>query len=101
MEAARGGDREAFAELVTRHRATALALSGRLLGSADLAGDAVQEATVVAMLGLDRLRSGDRFGAWLCGIALNVARRWLRELRTAPLMPAGYVAAEVRQRLEE
>lgn len=81
MLAARGGDKDAFAELVTRHWATALALAGRLLGPGGLARDAVQEASVAALIGLDRLRTADRFGAWFCGITLNVARRWLYQLR--------------------
>jgi RNA polymerase sigma factor (sigma-70 family) len=76
------GAREPFAELVRRHQGTATALAARLLGSADLARDAVQEAAVTAMTGLDRLRSPDRFGAWFCGIALNVSRRWLGQLRS-------------------
>ena len=76
------GAREPFAELVRRHQATATALAARLLGSEDLARDAVQEAVVAAMTGLDRLRSPDRFGPWFCGITLNVARRWLRQLRS-------------------
>src|SRR5437899_2663238 len=71
------GAREPFAELVRRHQRTATALAARVLGSEDLARDAVQEATVAAMTGLDRLRSADRFGPWFCGIALNVSRRWL------------------------
>src|SRR5215469_11570574 len=75
------GAREALAELVRRHQATARALAARVLGSEDLARDAVQEAAVAAMTGLDRLRSPDRFGPWFCGITLNVARRWLRQLR--------------------
>ncbi len=33
------------------------------------------------MSGLEQLRSADRFGAWFCGITLNVARRWLRQAR--------------------
>jgi RNA polymerase sigma factor (sigma-70 family) len=76
------GAREPFAELVRRYQATATALAARVLGSQDLARDAVQEAAVAAMTGLDRLRSPDRFGAWFCGIALNVSRRWLRQLRS-------------------
>lgn len=92
VSAARNGDRDAFAELLGRHRRVALAVTARLLGSEDLAGDAVQEATLVAMTSLDRLRSPERFGAWLCGIALNVARRWLRELRWMPLSPCIAVA---------
>jgi len=81
VRAARLGAREPFAELVRRHQRTATALAARVLGSDDLARDAVQEAAVAAMTGLDRLHSADRFGPWFCGIALNVARRWLRQLR--------------------
>jgi len=81
VRAALLGAKEPFAELLTRHWETAVALATRVLGSAELARDAAQEATVSAMTGLDRLRSPERFGAWFCGIALNVARRWLRQLR--------------------
>lgn len=73
------GDKSAFSNLVVRHRPTAPGLAQRMLFDADLASDAVQEATVIALVSLDRLRSPERFGAWLCGITLNVARRWLRE----------------------
>jgi RNA polymerase sigma factor (sigma-70 family) len=82
------GAKEPLAELVTRHWGAAVFLAGRVLGSPDLARDAAQEAAIAAMTDLGRLRSPERFGAWFCGIALNVARRWLRQLRaeviTAP-----------------
>ena len=71
-----------MAELLSRHWDTAVLLAGRVLGSPDLARDAVQEAAIAAMTDLERLRSPDRFGAWFCGIALNVSRRWLRQLRS-------------------
>jgi RNA polymerase sigma factor (sigma-70 family) len=74
------GVREALAELVRRHWDTAVFLAARVLGSAELARDAAQEAAVAALTDLGRLRSPDRFGAWFCGIALNVSRRWLRQL---------------------
>jgi RNA polymerase sigma factor (sigma-70 family) len=41
--------------------------------------DAAQQAVVVAMLGLRRLRDDGRFGAWLIGIGLNVCRALMRE----------------------
>jgi len=75
------GARGALAELLMRHWDTAVFLATRVLGSPELARDAAQEAAIAAMTDLDRLRSPDRFGAWFCGIALNVARRWLRQLR--------------------
>jgi RNA polymerase sigma factor (sigma-70 family) len=81
VRAALQSQKNAIAELITRHWATAVGLAARVLGSADLAQDAAQEASITAMLGLDRLRTPDRFGAWFCGITLNVARRWLRHLR--------------------
>jgi len=71
-----------MAELLRRHWDTAVLLAGRVLGSPDLARDAVQEAAVAAMTDLERLRSPDRFGAWFCGIALNVSRRWRRQLQS-------------------
>jgi len=71
-----------MAELLRRHWDTAVLLAGRVLGSPDLARDAVQEAAIAAMTDLERLRSPDRFGAWFCGIALNVSRGWLRQLQS-------------------
>jgi RNA polymerase sigma factor (sigma-70 family) len=88
------GAREPFAELVRRHQGMATALAARVLGSEDLARDAVQEAAVGAMTGLDRLRSADRFGPWFCGIALNVARRWLRQLRSERLAAGPHQAPD-------
>jgi RNA polymerase sigma factor (sigma-70 family) len=71
-----------MAELLRRHWDTAVLLAGRVLGSPDLARDAAQEAAIAAMTDLERLRSPDRFGAWFCGIALNVSRRWWRQLQS-------------------
>jgi RNA polymerase sigma-70 factor, ECF subfamily len=75
------GSRGALAELLARHWDTAVFLAARVLPSTELARDAAQEAAIAAMTDLGRLRSPERFGAWFCGIALNVARRWLRQLR--------------------
>jgi RNA polymerase sigma factor (sigma-70 family) len=94
VEAALGGDRDAFAALVTRHWATAVALAARVLGTPDLARDAAQEAAVAALVSLDRLRAPARFGAWFCGITLNVARRWARQLRAERPAVLGDQAAD-------
>jgi RNA polymerase sigma factor (sigma-70 family) len=78
---ARAGLKAPMAELLRRHWGTAVALAARVLGSPDLARDAAQEAAIAAMTDLARLRSPERFGAWFCGITLNVARQWLRQLQ--------------------
>jgi hypothetical protein len=77
--AARRGSRAALATLVTRHRPMLLAVCQGALGDAGLAEDAAQEAVLLAMTSLDRLRQAERFGSWLAGIGLNVCRRWRRE----------------------
>jgi RNA polymerase sigma factor (sigma-70 family) len=74
---ARRGDRSAFARLVERHYPVLLGSCRRMLGDAELARDAAQEAVLRAMLGLDRLADSARFGAWLVGIGLNVSRSML------------------------
>jgi RNA polymerase sigma factor (sigma-70 family) len=79
VSAAQQGDKAALATLVARHRPMLVATCQGALGDTDLAEDAAQEAVLLALLSLDRLRQADRFGPWLCGIGLNVCRRWLRE----------------------
>ena len=86
VHCALAGDKERLGELILRHWRTANFLATRVLGSPELAGDAAQEAAIAAMTGLDQLRSPDRFGAWFCGITLNVARRWLRSSGTELLI---------------
>ncbi len=108
---ARAGNMEAFACLADRHRSMIVALARRLLGTDDLVADVTQEATVAALVSLGRLRSPRQFGAWYAGIALNVARRLLREVSAKPL-PEEYPdvepgpaeqaeAAEVARRVRE
>jgi RNA polymerase sigma factor (sigma-70 family) len=79
VTAARQGSRAALAELVVRHRPMVVAVCRGALGDAELAEDAAQEAVLLAMTSLDRLRHAERFGPWLAGIGLNVCRRWLRQ----------------------
>jgi RNA polymerase sigma factor (sigma-70 family) len=75
---ARAGDRAAFARLVERHAHALRRACRRALKDPDAAADAAQDAVLTALLSLDRLRDGDRFGAWLVGIGLNHCRHTLR-----------------------
>jgi RNA polymerase sigma factor (sigma-70 family) len=74
---ARGGDRDAFARLVERHRPLLLRSCARMVGD-DGAADAAQDAVLTAMLSLHRLRQPSSFGPWLVGIGLNACRTQLR-----------------------
>jgi RNA polymerase sigma-70 factor, ECF subfamily len=75
---ARAGDRAAFAQLVERHAPALRRACRRALRDPDAAADAAQDAVLTALLSLERLRDGDRFGAWLVGTGLNHCRHALR-----------------------
>lgn len=75
---ARSGDREAFGELVRRHRAQALGLAGSLTNDAHLAEDVVQEALIRAFLHVGSLADTGLFRPWLHRIVRNQALMKLR-----------------------
>ncbi len=61
----RGGDHDAFAALIERHKRRVYGLAYRLLGNATDAEDAAQETFVRAYARLDRYEPNRRFGAWI------------------------------------
>jgi RNA polymerase sigma factor (sigma-70 family) len=97
VAAARAGDTAAFATLVKRHRSRLQAVAGRLLR--EESEDLVQETLLRAFLGVSQLRDPGSFGAWLCGIAVNLAKMRLRrralEARSAMQTAAGEAATDV------
>jgi uncharacterized protein len=98
--AALAGDPAAFSVLVDRNRPRVEAVVARMVGQE--AEDLVQEALLRAYLGLSQLRDPARFGAWLCGIAVNLAKMRLRRRarETALLVePASDGALEERELL--
>ena len=80
VEAARGGDAEAFAALYRRHVRLVYAV---LLGSVDPddAPDLVQDVFLAALGELPRLRDPGAFAGWLTAIARNRAKMHLRARR--------------------
>ena len=82
------GDVEAYAELVDRHRRWAINLAYQLLGDAEEAEDAAQEAFVIAYRKLRQLRQGESFGFWLRRILVNLTLR--RRRRLARQRPAEF-----------
>jgi RNA polymerase sigma-70 factor (ECF subfamily) len=81
VRSAARGDRAAFDALLgaTIHRLYAVA--ERILRDPDRAGDAVQEALVLAWHDLPGLREPERFDAWLQRVAVNAARMTHRSRR--------------------
>lgn len=72
---AREGDLASLSQLWERYRPRVLSIAVAMLGDRDVADEVVQETALVAMSQLDRLRDPHLVGAWLAGIARNLARR--------------------------
>jgi RNA polymerase sigma-70 factor (ECF subfamily) len=71
LEAARGGDEDAFARLVEPHRSELHAHCYRMLGSVYDADDALQDALLRAWRGLSRFEGRSSLRSWLYTIATN------------------------------
>jgi RNA polymerase sigma-70 factor (ECF subfamily) len=92
VEAARSGDREAFADLIRVRIDRLYALAQRILRDVDRAEDALQEALVIAWRDLPGLRDPDRFDAWLHRLVVRAClseamreRRHFSNLHVLPL----------------
>ena len=81
VEAAARGDHEAFEVLATAAADRVYAVARLILGSTDLADDAMQEALFRAWQQLPNLRDPDRFDAWLYRLVVNACNDQGRQLR--------------------
>jgi len=84
-DAAAGGNRTAFAELVRRAQSSVFGLCYRLLGDRTEAADAAQEAFVRAYASLSSFDSSQRFDVWVMRIARNYCFDLLRRKGFRPI----------------
>jgi len=75
---ARGGDRDAFTELVARSIGRLTAVARLILRDEYAAQDAVQEAFIEAWRSLPGLREPDRFEAWLRRLLIRACFKGVR-----------------------
>ena len=87
VEAWRGGQSAAFAEIVRRHQRGLFALARRYLRDDDEAQDIVQLTFVRAFKALGEFRGGSQLRTWLYRIAVNGALNRLRDGRTRRAEP--------------
>ena len=101
VERARGGDHDAFTNLLDVRLARLDAAARLILRDPELARDAVQEALIRAWRDLPGLRDPDRFDAWVHRLLVNACldlvrrrRRRVIEVELSPLdMPTASDAA--------
>jgi RNA polymerase sigma-70 factor (ECF subfamily) len=83
----RGGDSEAFAELVRRTRRAAYRLARRIMRNHEDADDVVQESYVKAYRALDRFAAGKPFGPWFLTITARTALSAIRQEKRRAATP--------------
>lgn len=76
---AQEGSRSAFDELFHRHKTFIYNICYRMLGSAEDATDATQNAFIEAYRSLKGFRGEASFRSWLCRIAMNVCAAMVRQ----------------------
>jgi RNA polymerase sigma-70 factor (ECF subfamily) len=84
---AKGGDADAFGELVKRNEAKIYGLCIKMLGNTEDAEDCLQEVFIKAFKALPDFRQEARFSTWLYRIAYNesLMRMRKRKLDTVPI----------------
>ena len=86
LERARGGDLDAFNDLVACYQDQLFALVARMVPDRDQASDAVQEAFFSAFRNLNSFRGGS-VRSWLSRICINAAMDAQRARKRRPVQP--------------
>lgn len=90
VAALRAGDAEAFAVLVDRHHAAMVRVARAYVGSADSAEDAVQDAWLGVIRGIERFEGRSSLTTWLYRIVIHRSiSRGTREARVIPFSTMG------------
>ncbi len=100
--AAQRGDAQSLAVLLMRHRAAMHAVAAAVMGAGPDVEDVVQDASLVAITDVGRIRDPSLARAWLTGTTRNLARARLRRREALPTQLSDIPSPnEVERRIEE
>jgi RNA polymerase sigma factor (sigma-70 family) len=88
------GNSEAFGQIVSRYQSLVCSLTYSATGSLGESEDLAQETFITAWKHLRHLREAPKLRAWLCGIARNRIRNFLRREGREPVRKAETIDAE-------
>jgi len=83
----RGGDLDAFNQLVLRWERPIYTLAYRVIGREEDARDIAQESFLRAFRALGGFKGQAKFSSWLYRITLNLCRDWIRRERRSNVAP--------------
>lgn len=101
VRAARGGDSDAFEEIVSRYKDRIYNLAYRMFGSREEAEDIAQETFLHTFRALESFRVEERFSPWIYRIATNLCLDRLRKMKhtvaslDAPVGPESDIPQQV------
>jgi RNA polymerase sigma-70 factor, ECF subfamily len=106
LEQARHGNKEAFGKLIEAYQGPVFNLAYRMLGNADEAEQAAQEAFIRVWMRLDSYDPAHKFSTWLLSITSNYCIDQIRKRRAQllsldeplPPHPGTYVRKSSRSR---
>src|SRR5438445_428156 len=87
VQAAKGGDLEAFSELVKRYDRNIFRIAQHITHNEEDAQDVVQDAFLKAYQNLEQFQGNSKFYTWLVRIAVNEALMKLRKRRSDRTVP--------------
>ena len=73
LDALRGGDEQAFAQLVSRHHTAMLRVARNYVACAAVAEEVVQETWLGVLNGINSFRGGSSLKTWIYRILINRA----------------------------
>jgi RNA polymerase sigma factor (sigma-70 family) len=88
------GNSDAFGQIVSRYQSLICSLTYSATGSLGESEDLAQETFITAWKHLRHLREAPKLRAWLCGIARNRIRNFLRREGREPVRKAETIDAE-------
>jgi RNA polymerase sigma-70 factor (ECF subfamily) len=94
--AARAGDRAALERLLHAHADRIHAVCRRIVGNAEDALDATQEAMIAVARGITRFDGSARISTWIYRVATNAALDELRRQRRRPVPAEPVIGADPR-----
>jgi len=94
IEAVLEGQKEAFAELVSRYERPVRAITLNILSDHHSMEDVVQDTFIAAYKNLPMLRNRNAFGTWLMKIAYRCSLDWLNRRQKTNLLEINSAAAD-------